>query len=299
MKRNKPTYWLYFLGAYVLIQFIWWGYHLIQLSAYIPNQDTQLSKRIGMILGEGAVFLFILVFGIYRIRRSIGKEFFFQQQQQNFLLTITHELKTPIAALKLYLQTLKKHQLPADKQQEILNGALQENARLSALIENILSAAKAENKEFQIHKQKTELVQFCKQIIDRYHTRLQSERIKLVGPSELFCQIDQNIFETILENLIDNAFKYGGEDQQISIQIEQLDRFTTIKVADNGPGIAPQQRTQIFEKFFRVGSEETRKQPGSGLGLYIVWEFVKLHQGSIRYLANQPQGSIFEIILPL
>mgnify|MGYP003899945755 CR=1 FL=1 len=106
-----------------------------------------------MVLGEGAVFLLILSFGIYRIRKSISKELAFQQQQQNFLLTITHELKTPIAALKLYIQTLQKHNLSDDKKEVILKGALEENERLSNLIENILNASKAENKLFQLQKE--------------------------------------------------------------------------------------------------------------------------------------------------
>ena len=146
LKKSKSAYWLYFLGAYVIIQFVWWGYHLIQLSSFIPQDNgAQLSKRIGMVIGEGAVFLVILAFGIYRIKKSISKELAFQQQQHNFLLTVTHELKTPIAALKLYIQTLKKHNLPEDKKEHILSGALEENERLSLLIENILNATKAEN----------------------------------------------------------------------------------------------------------------------------------------------------------
>lgn len=115
MRKPRPTFWLYFLGAYVVLQFAWWGYHLIELSAYIPQEDAQLAKRIGMVFGEGAVFLFILIFGIYRIRKGIAKEFELQKRQNNFLLTVTHELKTPLAALKLYLQTLQKHNLTEEK----------------------------------------------------------------------------------------------------------------------------------------------------------------------------------------
>lgn len=299
MKKSKSAYWLFFLGAYVIIQFVWWGYHLIQLSANLPQHDVQLSKRIGMVLGEGAVFLLILAFGIYRIRKSINKEIAFQQQQQNFLLTVTHELKTPIAALKLYLQTLQKHNLPEQKKQQILSGAFDENERLSALIENILNASKAENKEFLIQKQTIELVGFCQSIIDRYRSRYQHDLIVLNAPTSLNCPADQQMLEAILVNLIENALKYGGSAQQIQISIEPLDRFVAIKIADEGPGIVPSERQHIFEKFYRVGSEEIRKQAGSGLGLFIVAQYVRLHQGNIRCLENKPKGSIFEIILPL
>ncbi len=299
MKKSKSAYWLYFLGAYVIIQFIWWGYHLIQLSSHIPQQDAQLSKRVGMVFGEGAVFLVILAFGIYRIRKSISKELAFQQQQQNFLLTVTHELKTPIAALKLYIQTLQKHNLPEDKKEKILNGALQENERLSQLIENILNASRAENKLFAIQKQKTELVALVHSIKERYQARYHVGLIDFKGPEELFAAVDLHMLDTILVNLIENAIKYGGTQQRISIQMEKLDRFVALKIADEGPGIDPSERLHIFEKFYRIGSEETRKQAGSGLGLYIVAEYVRLHNGQIRCIENIPTGSVFELILPI
>lgn len=299
LKKSKSAYWLYFLGAYVIIQFIWWGYHLIQLSSYIPQQDAQLSKRVGMVFGEGAVFLVILAFGIYRIRKSISKELAFQQQQQNFLLTVTHELKTPIAALKLYIQTLQKHNLPEDKKDKILNGALQENERLSQLIENILNASRAENKLFAIQKQRTELVALVQSIKERYQARYHIGLINFKGPEELFAAVDLHMLDTILVNLIENAIKYGGTQQHISIQMEKLDRFVALKISDEGPGIDPLERQHIFEKFYRIGSEETRKQAGSGLGLYIVAEYVRLHDGQIRCIENKPSGSIFELILPI
>ena len=298
LKKSKSAYWLYFLGAYVIIQFIWWGYHLIQLSSHIPQEDAQLSKRVGMVFGEGAVFLFILIFGIFRIRKSITKELAFQQQQQNFLLTVTHELKTPIAALKLYIQTLQKHHLSEDKKEKILSGALQENERLSQLIENILNASRAENKQFTIQKQPTNLVGLLATIKERYQSRYHHELIEVKGPDELMANVDPLMLDTILVNLIENAIKYGGIHQQISIQIEKLNRVVTIKIADQGPGILPNERAHIFEKFYRIGSEETRKQAGSGLGLYIVAEYVQLHNGQIRYIENKPSGSIFELILP-
>lgn len=300
LKKSKSAYWLYFLGAYVIIQFVWWGYHLIQLSSFIPQDNgAQLSKRIGMVIGEGAVFLVILAFGIYRIKKSISKELAFQQQQHNFLLTVTHELKTPIAALKLYIQTLKKHNLPEDKKEHILSGALEENERLSLLIENILNATKAENNSFAVQKQNTDLVGLIHSIKERYQSRYHSELIHFQGPKELFANIDQNMLDTMVTNLLENAIKYGGLQLQITIELEKLDRFVAIKVADQGPGIAATERTKIFEKFYRIGAEETRKQAGSGLGLYIVAEYARLHNGQIRCFENTPSGCVFELILPI
>lgn len=298
LRKPKPTFWLYFLGAYVVLQFAWWGYHLIQLSAYIPQEDAKLAKRIGMVIGEGAVFLLILIFGIYRIRKSISKEFELQKRQNNFLLTVTHELKTPLAALKLYLQTLQKHNLTEAKKEQIIDGALSENERLVQLIENILNTSRAENKAFELRKEEIKLLEFLSILTERYLKRYKDLFLVLKIDPNLGLIADPQMLETIFSNLIDNAIKYGGAAQQIEIKAVALDRFVTITVSDEGPGIAAQERTHIFEKFYRIGNEDTRKASGSGLGLYLVSELVRLHNGQVRCQENQPKGCVFEVILP-
>ena len=298
MRKPRPTFWLYFLGAYVVLQFAWWGYHLIELSAYIPQEDAQLAKRIGMVFGEGAVFLFILIFGIYRIRKGIAKEFELQKRQNNFLLTVTHELKTPLAALKLYLQTLQKHNLTEEKKESIIDGALSENERLVQLIENILNTSRAENKAFELNKENIDLYLLNVQLTERYQKRYKSLQFKMEVPEGLNLKADPNMLETILVNLLENAIKYGGAAQEITIKAVPLDRFITLTISDEGPGIAANERTHIFEKFYRIGNEDTRKASGSGLGLYLVAELVHLHHGQVRCQENHPKGCVFEVILP-
>jgi signal transduction histidine kinase len=280
------------------LQFAWWGYHLIELSAYIPQEDAQLAKRIGMVFGEGAVFLFILIFGIYRIRKGIAKEFELQKRQNNFLLTVTHELKTPLAALKLYLQTLQKHNLTEEKKESIIDGALSENERLVQLIENILNTSRAENKAFELNKENIDLYLLNVQLTERYQKRYKSLQFKMEVPEGLNLKADPNMLETILVNLLENAIKYGGAAQEITIKAVPLDRFITLTISDEGPGIAANERTHIFEKFYRIGNEDTRKASGSGLGLYLVAELVHLHHGQVRCQENHPKGCVFEVILP-
>lgn len=298
MRKPRPTFWLYFLGAYVVLQFAWWGYHLIELSAYIPQEDAQLAKRIGMVFGEGAVFLFILIFGIYRIRKGIAKEFELQKRQNNFLLTVTHELKTPLAALKLYLQTLQKHNLTEEKKESIIDGALSENERLVQLIENILNTSRAENKAFELNKETINLSLLSAQLTERYQKRYKSLQFKMEVPEGLNLKADPNMLETILVNLLENAIKYGGVAQEITIKAIPLDRFITLTISDEGPGIEVNERAHIFEKFYRIGNEDTRKASGSGLGLYLVAELVHLHHGQVRCQENHPKGCVFEVILP-
>ena len=113
---NKRTALIFYvLSVYVVVQFIWWGYHLIELTEVASQASQPVSNRIAMIIGEGAVFLILLLIGIWQIRRSIRKELKLSERQNNFLLSVTHELKTPLAANKLYLQTIKKRDLSKEK----------------------------------------------------------------------------------------------------------------------------------------------------------------------------------------
>ncbi|MEN9699824.1 MAG: hypothetical protein RLZZ301_1022 [Bacteroidota bacterium] len=297
--KTKSSFWIYLLGTYVFLQFSWWAYHIIQLSAYLPAEAHTLERRVGMIIGEGAVFLVILGYGIYRIRKSLLKELELQQRQTNFLLSVTHELKTPLAALKLYHQTLLKHALSEEKRAQLLTKAQEENDRLEQLIENILHATRVENKLYQVFKERVELSQLILDTIDTYHKRHQNSLIHFKGPTELMAEIDPVLFASILHNLIDNAIKYAGLEATIEVQLIAYDHTFALLVSDTGKGISENERQRVFEKFYRIGDEETRKAPGSGLGLFIVYEFVRLQGGTVRCLANQPQGTKFEVILPL
>ena len=144
----------YILSIYVIIQFIWWGYHLIELTQELVQKDELISKRVTMIMGEGTVFLVILFLGIWQIRRSIYRELRLSERQNNFLLSVTHELKTPLAANKLYIQTINKRELSKDQQNDLLRKAIDENRRLENMIDNILNASRLENNALSIEKEK-------------------------------------------------------------------------------------------------------------------------------------------------
>ena len=135
----------YVLSVYVVVQFIWWGYHLIELTSEVANESSQVSKRVTMIIGEGGVFLILLLIGIWQIRRSIRKELKLSEKQNSFLLSVTHELKTPLAANKLYIQTITKRELSKEQINELLAKAIEENTRLERMIDNILNASRLEN----------------------------------------------------------------------------------------------------------------------------------------------------------
>lgn len=297
--KKQTSIFFYALSAYVIIQFIWWGYHLIELTRALDVDEKIVDKRITMVVGEGFVFIILLLIGLWKIRSSVRKEFELSQRQNNFLLSVTHELKTPIAANKLYLQTIQKRK-PDDKQRdELLTKALKENERLEKLIDNILHAARVENRAMQPIKEELEASHFLQTRIAQFRKRYPEAQIDLEEMEKVIISFDVFMIETVLSNLIDNAVKYSAKIPKILISAIVENNELVISVIDEGVGIPVEEHQRIFSKFYRVGDEETRTQKGSGLGLFISNEFVKLHKGSIGFRSNRGKGSTFYFKLPL
>jgi K+-sensing histidine kinase KdpD len=294
MKR-QTAFFFYFLGFYVVLQFAWWAFHLVELTKELKQDDAIVSKRIIMIIGEGMVFLSILIFGLWRIRRSFQKELQLSRRQTNFLLSVTHELKTPLAANKLYLQTMQKRNLEEEQKQKFLSKAIQENERLENMIDNILNASRIENNALKPQKTETNVSDLMNQIVERNQKRRQDEFIIAEIENNISFAVDELFVETILNNLIDNAKKYGLPDSKVTVYLNKRDEQIEFGVKNNGNAIPLASRKEIFEKFFRNQNEETRTQKGSGLGLFIVNELVKLHNGKIQYKETIPEGSNFQI----
>ena len=296
MKKQTAIF-FYILGAYVVLQFVWWGYHLIELTEELKKEPAEIAKRITMIFGEGLVFFGILIFGLSKIRSSIIKELRLSERQNNFLLSVTHELKTPLAANKLYLQTILKRKLDEQSKTDLLQKAVQENERLELMIDNILNASRIENKALQPMKEEKNLSEIMNSVVDRFHRRNQKEFITCEIESGIVVPVDVFFIETILNNLIENAIKYGTIEKGISVYLFRKNHDILFGVKDQGPGISKELRKQIFYKFFRAGNEETRMKKGSGLGLFIVSELVRMHDAKIIYKENSPSGANFEITL--
>ena len=297
MKKQTAIF-FYLLGAYVVIQFMWWGYHLIELTKEVDTHRELVSKRVFMILSEGSVFFLILILGLWKIRSSIKKELKFSERQNNFLLSVTHELKTPLAANKLYLQTIVKRDLDATKRTELIEKAIAENQRLEVMIDNILNATRLDNQVVQLHKEHLNLSDLFQQIADRFNKSLQVDLIQLEIETDVFIDADSFMIETVINNLIENALKYAGHQKTIILYLKQTENKRVIfGVKDEGPGVTLDSQIEIFEKFMRSGNEETRSQKGTGLGLFIAAEFIKIHGGRIVYKNNKPLGANFEITL--
>ena len=291
MKRfKKPITIFYFLVLYALAELTWWGYLLIASNA----------KRMPMILGEGSVFLIILLVGIYFFQRTIKKESEVHQQQQNFLLSVTHELKSPLAAIKLVLQTLVKRDLTKDKRDQLIGNSIEDVGRLDDLVENMLLATRIENNSYSYPKELFDFSELVKSIFDRAIITSENTR-------NFQQQIEENIsimgdrfaLGSLINNILENAVKYSPAGAAIQVQLYQQSNKIFFIVADQGVGIADSERQKIFQKFYRSGNELTRQNKGTGLGLFIVEQVAKNHQAKVLVNNNLPKGTIFEIIFNL
>ncbi|HLP54806.1 MAG TPA: HAMP domain-containing sensor histidine kinase [Fluviicola sp.] len=297
MRRKPTSVFVYLLGAYVVVQFIWWGYHLIDLTRTSEMADSQVTKRVFMIIGEGSVFLLLLLFGLYKIKTSINKEINMARQQQNFMLSVTHELKTPIAANKLYLQTLLKRSLSDEKRAEMIQKAIDETNRLELLVEQILTASRLEQEKMALQKEPVDLELFFTELIAVQQKRFDTPiHLDLEKTGRLVT--DKLVFATICNNLIENAWKYGATEKGIQVTVRGTESHCVILVRDFGKGIPAGQEKAIFRKFIRLENEETRSTKGTGLGLYIAYQFTKALNGKLLLLKTDGPGACFEISIP-
>ena len=318
--KSRPLLLFYILVAYVLLQFGWWSYLMIEQNNEIyhlkseinllHHEDPQLviekgnelekklqSRRM-MIAGEGMVFILLLMIAFLRVRNTFNKEAKLASQQKNFLLSVTHELKSPIASVKLTLETLLKRDLEKEKQKEILSNAISDTDRLNNLVENILLASKIENSPFELHTENVNLSEYVeegmKQTIQTFSPK---QKIVLDIQPNVFFDIDKTIFPSIILNLFENAVKYSPENSMIKIILKEEGNGVVLSVQDEGTGISEEEKQNIFKKFYRVGNEEIRKTKGTGLGLYIVKYLAEKHNGTVVVKNNLPKGTIFEVIL--
>jgi K+-sensing histidine kinase KdpD len=240
--------------------------------------------------------LLILV-GAGFIYRSVRRQIYIQQQQQNFMMAVTHELKTPIAITRLNLETLQKRKLEEDKQQKLISNTIQEANRLNILCNNILLAAQLDAGAYTSNKEEINFSDLVEGCIDDFKTRFPQKEVKESITEGLYIQGETLLLQMLLNNLLENALKYSPKESPIAITLYAEKDQLLLSVADQGVGIPDDEKKKVFDKFYRVGNENTRTTKGTGLGLYLCSRIVKSHNGYISVTDNQPQGSNFVVTL--
>lgn len=286
---------LYVLAVYVLLQLLWWGYQLVQLNAkLILEQESDLHRqylllraKVWMVAGEGVVFFILLAFGFRYIKRTVSRELAIARKEKNFLLSVTHELKTPIAAIKLFLETMQSRSLTEEKRQELLLHSVQETKRLQSLTENILMAAQLDSGKDTVTAAVVDLSELVQREIKRFR-QMYSVPIESEIATDVRVNGDEQMISVVIVNLIDNALKYG-QSKPIRVVVSIAFGYANLIVSDNGSGIPYGEEKRIFDKFYRIGNEETRTSKGTGLGLFIVDAVAKMHGAEVT-AANGPNG---------
>jgi signal transduction histidine kinase len=257
-------------------------------------QDFQLRKT-KQFIGEGVTFLLLFLLGAIYVYRSLLKQLRYADQQQNFMMAVTHELKTPIAISHLNIETLLKRELDTAQQLKLLEATLKETKRLDHLSTNILLTAQLDMGQYEANKQLLNLSELVRQNIKSFQERYPSRICNTSVQDALEIQGEPLLIQLLINNLIDNANKYAPVTEPIYIHLQTHQNTIQFIIKDQGPGIADADKNKVFEKFYRVGAESTRTTKGSGLGLYLCKKIAEFHNATIQLTSNTPTGSIFTV----
>lgn len=279
----------YTIIIYAITELTWWAYLLVKAR----------PGSMAMIMSEGTVFIIIFMVGALSLHKSLQRQMKLQEQKRNFLLSVTHELKSPLASIKILLQTIQKRDLSKEQVLDFIGKSLTDIERLDDMVENMLLASKIDNSSYTFPKDKFNLSVLVDSIVNRLQiTKCEGSQQIIDAEIEPKIEItgDKFALTSVVTNLIENAIKYSGPCQTVGVKLFLKEGKVYLEVADSGIGIADNEKGKIFDKFYRVGSEETRNTKGTGLGLYIVKEVLEKHKASIKVKDNRPVGSIFEVV---
>lgn len=313
-KYSRALITFYVLVVYVVLQFLWWSFLLVKQgnqlyhekltlnSAFMSPAQSEVSKgelqqdikKVWyMIVGEGTVFICILFLGVTRVRRSYYKEWELLTRQHTFLHSITHEFKSPVASLRLQLETMLKRNLTHEQQQKALSNAIEDTDRLDMLLEKTLTAARIDYGELPLMEEFMNLSTRLNELIDQLERGYPHRKIVRSIQKNIFYKIDPWALESILTNLVENAFIYSPPEKPVLINLSWKDEVITMQIIDEGIGVTDKDKKKVFWKFYRT--DETSGYKGTGLGLFLVEYLVKKHFGTIIVKDNGKEGSIFEI----
>ncbi len=309
------------LLVYIIAALVWWFFSLMQQSqalyelrkwelaqAAFDTTSAAYKKALFEIsdqrrrstykyVGEGSIFLLLISIGAVYIYRSVRRQLQLQQQQQNFMMAVTHELKTPLSVARLNLETLKRHQLDAHKQQKLIDASLQETLRLDMLINNILISSQLDGKGYQSQKEVLDFSELITDEVKNFSARYPGRPMQAAIAPDVALSGDALLLKLLLSNLLENANKYSPKGANIYCALQKGDNIT-LRITDEGAGIADDEKEAVFQKFYRIGNEQTRTAKGTGLGLYICKKIAAMHGAAIQLTDRAPHGSIFTVQFP-
>ena len=293
MRRRKST-----------IFFVILGISLILLAIALNVGWILLNLQQIALLVFGIVFFALIITGLVLNTTFLVREIRKNEQQDAFLNAVTHELKTPIASIKLYLETLKQRPVGDEKREEFYDVMLADSDRLLTTVEQVLQASKTREKTRELNLSKINISNLLSEGADLIRSRynLEPDAVKISGATDgVFVSGDITELRTAFGNLLDNAIKYSDENPEVLVSIRKRQKKTIeVRVRDRGMGIAPEELKTIFRRFYRVQNSATQTTKGTGLGLYIVKAIIRKHGGKIFAKSKgEGKGSVFIVQLPV
>jgi signal transduction histidine kinase len=319
LRRATIVYWV--LLIYILAALVWWFVSLEKQNRQMTDLKVQqlhtvidrtqspaaYNKEIATLqneknrnttkyIAEGVTFLALTLIGAVFIYRSVRRQFNMQQQQQNFMMAVTHELKTPISVAQLNLETLLRYQLDVEKQKKLIRMTLDETSRLNFLTNNILISSQLESGGYKTAKDDLDISDLLKDCLHDFKNRF-PERV-LIQEIEPDAEVkgDPLLLQMMINNLVENAIKYSPKESPVTAVLKKHRSGIELQIKDEGPGIPDDEKKKIFTRFYRIGNEATRKTQGTGLGLYLCRTIAAYHNADILVTDNKPQGSNFAVI---
>ena len=303
-------YWLFL--TYMIAAFLWWYVALEKQNNQIANiqygnfqsndpalaqkvhaiQDYQLRKQ-KQYIGEGLTILFFFLLGAIYVYRALKKQIRYSNQQQNFMMAVTHELKTPIAITQLNIETILKRNLDPAQQKKMLEVSLVETQRLDNLCNNILLASQLDMGEYQANAQEVDFSLIVENTLKIFNNRFPDLNTKKIIQPGIFIKGESVLLQLLINNLVDNAIKYSNPNSLITVLLDQHPEEIKLSIMDEGVGVPVADKEKIFEKFYRVGAEYTRSTKGTGLGLFLCKRIAIFHKAKLEVIPNTPCGSIF------
>jgi hypothetical protein len=249
------------------------------------------------------LILGITLFGAYLLWRDIRREVQIAEMRSQFVSSVSHELKTPLTAIRMFAETLRMGRLKDLKMQtEFLDTIVNESQRLTRLLNNVLDFSRIEQGKRMYRPEPASLYGIIESVIQTMEYPLSQQGFNLqVQTEENLPKVlaDRDALEQALLNLLHNAMKYSGESRDIHLKLLRKDSYALIQVIDWGIGIAPKEQKRIFEKFYRISSSDNQRIVGTGLGLALVSHIIKAHGGHLELESAPGKGSTFSIYLPL
>lgn len=284
------------------IFFIVFGVCLVALAVTLNVGWILLNLQEIALLILGIIFFAIIITGLVLNTIFLVREIRRNEQHDAFINAVTHELKTPIASIRLYLETLKARELPEEKRIEFYNLMLGDTDRLLAMVEQVLYAGRSKDKRRKINLSKVRVNQLLQDSAEIIRNRYNLDETALAIPANGDARVrgDKLELQVAFTNLFDNAVKYSKDAVRVEVEIENFDeKRIEIKVKDEGVGIAKAEIKNIFRRFYRPTNRFNRKVKGTGLGLSIVQGIVEKHGGKIfAQSAGEGKGSTFVVRLP-